>query len=175
MDCVHLSENKTNHMKTQVIFARMRVDHNPGFYPFTLKQGELLPIDVSQSILTNRQEFRVMKRDAFGILSFTVPKEICTCVFRVMESQFNIGDIVTKGRDTIPFRVFGIKWNDVDFWLMDGWGISQKLASGALESDVRRATNEEIMANMSYIEYSDELMRRHDRFIVENHVDQNGI
>jgi hypothetical protein len=152
-------------MKLQVIFARMREAHSPGFFPFILQPGELLPIDVSSSILSRKTEFNLMRRDIFGVTSFAVPKRLCTCVFKVVESKFHVGQIVIKKGTEIPFRIYGITWDRVDFWLKDGWGMSQNLASGAMESDVRLATEDEIANNQYYIRYYDELMCKKNGFV----------
>jgi hypothetical protein len=166
-------------MKTQVIFARMRESFSPGFFPFVLQASDLLPVDISKSILSRDNEFNLMRRDMFGIVSFSVPKSLCTCVFKVVKSQFEPGQIVIKKGCEIPFRITSIKWHRVDFWLQDGWGDSQNLASGAMESDVRLATDEEIVKNKEYISYCDGLMRKRDTFIelitLDSKVNDNGL
>jgi hypothetical protein len=152
-------------MKKQIIHARMRRSYSPGFFPFILQPGEMLPIDISKSILSKNDEFNLMRRDIFGVASFAVPKHLCTCVFKVVETKFSIGHLVCKIGTHTPFRIYGIKWDRVGFWLMDGWGMSQGISSGEWESDVRLATEDEISENQPYIGYYDELMRRKNGFI----------
>jgi hypothetical protein len=166
-------------MKKQVIFARMREAYSPGFFPFILQPGELLPVDISNSILSKKTEWNLMKRDIFGITSFTVPKDLCTCVFKVMESQFEIGQIVIKKGSEFAFRICSITWDRVDFWFADGWGVAQNLASGALQSDVRLATEEEISKSLAYITYYDGLIRKRELVsqdcIIESKINDNDI
>jgi hypothetical protein len=149
-------------MKKQVMFARMRESYSPGFFPFILQPGELLPIDLDGSVLSKHHEFNLMKRDIFGITSFAVPKNLCTCVFKVLESKFNVGDLVAKISTGHVFRIYSVKWDRVDFWFQNGWGESQGFANGALEADCRIATEEEITRDQAYIGYYDELMKKRE-------------
>jgi hypothetical protein len=151
-------------MKTQVIFARMRADHSPGFFPFTLKHGELYPIDTTKTILNDRHEFNLLKRDIFGIASFSVPKNLCACVFKVVRSRFDVGQIVIKKGTEIAFRIYSMKWSDVDFWCQNGWGEANGFASGAYEDDLELASDEQIERSADYIKYYDELMEKKSKF-----------
>lgn len=152
-------------MKTQILFARMRENHNPGFFPFTLEAGQLYPIDITQSILRGPDDFNVLKRDIIGMCVAPVPRAKCTCVFKVVESKFNEGQIVIKKGCRIPFRISSIKWDRADFWYQDIWGDSQNLSSGAYESDLMLASDDEIEAHADVIRYHDELNDKRSMFI----------
>lgn len=147
-------------MKVTAALGIMRDDYYHSFMPFDIAKSDEFFLHTTDSIFKSDQEYFLMKRTFVGIQVFGVPKNIVEIEHRCMTSRFNIGDLVVDNRlkDPIAFRIFETKWDRVDFFNSDGWGVSQGLTSGVYDSDLRLATQDEVAKSKSYIQYYDQLM-----------------
>jgi hypothetical protein len=147
-------------MKATVAVGIMREDYYHSFMPFDIAKNDVFFLHTTDSIFRSEQEYYLMQRGAIGIDIFGVPKNMVDIEHRCITSKFTIGDIVVndKLKDPIAFRIYAIQWDRVDFWNCDGWGLSQGLASGVYDADLRYAHHNEIQKSKLYIEHYDQLM-----------------
>lgn len=148
-----------------VIFAVLQEDYNP-LSNVTLKKGESLVVDQDATYTPGFDKSDIVflkKKGVLGYDVYRVPMDKLKFRVRKLVPKYKVGEVVIDNRSKRQdnaFRVASYFQTHDSIWYQDNWGESQGLASGRMEYNIRKATEQEIEFNRSGIEYYDSLKKK---------------